>query len=176
MDHPVVNVAWHDAAAYCRWAGKRLPTEAEWEYAAKGGRDLKWFPWGNSPDSTRANYRHQGESFLAGIVRLSGLRQINTKSVGSYEANGYGLHDMIGNVSEWCENTRKPYPEGPKEDWIYTRYGPFKENEKPVYGKAVRGGHWNSPNPVFVRLNYRNGFEPDYFDSFLGFRCAKDRR
>ena len=172
MDHPVVNVAWHDAAAYCRWAGRRLPTEAEWEYAARGGKEVKWFPWGDSPDPTRANYRYQGETFFAGIARLLGLRKINTTPVGSYDANGYGLYDMIGNASEWCEDIRKPYPEGPKEDWIYTRFGPFKKNQKPLYGKAVRGGDWNSPNPVFVRLNNRNGFEPDHSDSSLGFRCA----
>lgn len=181
MDHPVVNVTWHDAEAYCRWTGRRLPTESEWEYAAKGGKEVKWFPWGDSPNPTRANYRSQGETFLAGTIRLLGLRKINTRIVGSYAANGYGLYDMIGNVSEWCEDTHKPYPEGPKEDWIYTKYGPFKKNEKPVYGKVVRGGNWNSPNPVFVRLNDRNGFEPDHFDSSLGFRCAtsiprKDRR
>jgi len=80
---------------------------------------------------------------------------------------------MIGNVSEWCEDTHKPYPEGPPEDWIYTRYGPFRKNAEPAYGKVARGGNWNSPNPVFVRLNNRNGFEPDDFGVARGFRCAK---
>jgi sulfatase modifying factor 1 len=175
-DHPVVNVSWNDAEAYAEWTGKRLPTEAEWEYAAKGEKDVKWFPWGDSPDPTRANYRYQGESFFGGIGRLLGLRKMNTKPVGSYEPNGFGLHDMCGNVSEWCEGTHEPYPGGPQEDWIYTRHGPFRKNEKPVYGKVVRGGNWESPNPVFVRLNERHGFEPDHFSNDLGFRCAKSAR
>ena len=172
LDHPVVNVTWNDAKAYAKWAGKCLPTEAEWEYAAKGGRDVKWFSWGDLPEPTRANYMHQGESFFAGIVRLLGLRKIGTKPVGSYEPNGFGIYDMCGNASEWCENIRKPYPDGPQEDWIYARVSPFKKNQKPVYGKAVRGGSWRSPNPVFVRLNGRNGFVPGYFGNDLGFRCA----
>lgn len=176
LDHPVVNVTWNDARAYAEWAGKCLPTEAEWEYVAKGGNPVKWFPWGDSPDPTRANYRYQGESFFAGIVRLLGLRKMGTKPVGSYEPNGFGLYDMCGNVSEWCENVRKPYPDGPQEDWIYSRYGPFKKNEKPVYGKAVRGGSWQEPNPVFVRLNNRKGFVPDYSANGLGFRCVKSIR
>lgn len=173
MDHPVVNVTWNDAKAYAEWAGKRLPTEAEWEYAAKGGKDVKWFPWGDSPDPERANYRYQGESFFAGLVRLLGFRKMNTKPVGNYEANGFGLYDMCGNVSEWCENKREPYPGGLQEKWIYTRYGPFGKDEKPTYGKAVRGGGWETPNPVFLRITSRNGSAPDSFDYDLGFRCAK---
>ncbi len=173
VEHPVVNVTWNDAKAYAKWVGKNLPTESEWEYAAKGGRDVKWFPWGNSPDSIRANYRYKGESFFAGIVRLLGWRKINTKPIGSYQPNRFELYDMCGNVSEWCDNVRNPYPNGPQDDWIYTKYGPFKKNEKPIYGKAVRGGSWQSPNPVFVRLNNRNGFIPAYFGNGLGFRCVK---
>ncbi len=173
MNHPVVNVTWNDATAYAEWTGKRLPTEAEWEYAAKGNKDVKWFPWGDTPDATCANYRYQGESFFAGIVRLLGLRKINTKPVESYKPNGFGLYDVCGNVSEWCEDTHKPYPGGPQEDWIYTRYGPFKKNQKPVYGKVTRGGNWESPNPVFIRISGRDGFAPDYFSKQLGFRCAK---
>jgi len=173
MDHPVVNVSWHDAKSYAQWAGKRLPTEAEWEYAAKGGKDVTWFPWGDSPDPQLANYRHQGETFFSGIPRLLGLIKVRTTPVGSYPPNGFGLYDMCGNVKEWCENERKPYPGGPKEDWIYTRYGPFREGAKPVYGRAVRGGSWLSPNAVFVRLTDRHRFEPDTSSWERGFRCAK---
>jgi len=173
MDHPVVHVSWNDAKAYAKWAGKRLPTEAEWEYAAKGGKAVKWFPWGDSPDATRANYRHKGETFLTGIPRLLGLRRINTKPVGSYAPNGFGLYDMCGNVSEWCEDTHEPYPGGPQEEWLYTRHGPFGKGEKPVYGKVTRGGSWECPNPVFVRITLRGGPTPDSFSYDRGFRCAK---
>jgi len=172
-EHPVVNVTWNDANAYAKWAGKRLPTEAEWEYAAKGGKPVKWFPWGNSPDPTRANYRHQGESFLEGIPRLLGLRRINTKPVGSYEPNGFGLYDMCGNVSEWCQDDYEPYPGGLKEEWIGTRWGPFKENQEPAHGKIVRGGNWNDPNAVFIRITKRSAKEPDSFERYRGFRCTK---
>ena len=85
--HPVVGVSWHDAMAYARWAGKRLPTEAEWEKAARGGLMDKNYPWGNEPlSSAHANY----------------YNRVGTVPVGSYEPNGYGLYDMAGNVSEWC--------------------------------------------------------------------------
>ena len=172
LDHPVVSVDWYDARAYAEWSGKRLPTEAEWEYAAKGGMDVKWFPWGDIPSSTQANYRHQGESFFAGLVRLVGLRKMGTKPAGSYPPNGFGLYDMIGNVSEWCEDNREPYPGGPTDDWLYSRYGPYKK-AKPIYGKVVRGGSWESPNPVFIRLTNRSGFSPDSYSNCRGFRCAK---
>lgn len=160
QDHPVINVSWNDASAFASWAGKRLPFEAEWEYAARGGKNVKWFPWGNSPDSSCANYRHQGESFWEGVIRLLGGRKMNTQTVGSYKPNGYGLYDMCGNVSEWCEDDHKSYPGGTQPQWVYT-------------GKVVRDGNWESPNPVFVRLNNRNGFAPGYFKRHLGFRCAK---
>jgi formylglycine-generating enzyme required for sulfatase activity len=173
MDHPVVNVTWNDAEAYAKWVGKRLPTEEEWEYAATGGKNVKWFPWGNSPDPTKANYRSQGESFFAGLIRILGFLKINTKPVGSYEANGFGLYDMCGNVSEWCENIRKPYPGGPTDTWIYSKFGPYKDNQKPKYGRAIRGGSWITCNSVFLTIKYRRGEHENYFSNYLGFRCVK---
>ena len=80
---------------------------------------------------------------------------------------------MSGNVAEWCADERTPYPGGPEEDWIYAQYGPFDEDEEPIYGKAVRGGSWDEPNPVFVRITSRKGLEPDASEYWLGFRCAK---
>ncbi len=175
MNHPVIHVTWNDACAYAEWADKRLPAETEWEYAAKGGKDVKWFPWGNLPDPKRANYRYQGETFFSGIPRVLGLMKINTKPAGSYPANGYGLYDMCGNVSEWCEDQYKPYPDGLKEEWIYKRYGPFREDEEPIEGRVVRGGSWLSSNPVYIRITNRNGFQESHHENYLGFRCANSK-
>jgi formylglycine-generating enzyme required for sulfatase activity len=163
-DHPVVGVSWNDARAYAEWAGKRLPTEAEWEYAAHGGLAARWFPWGDEPDPERANYRHRGESFGAGLARIMGMRRIGTTPVGSYDANGFGLYDMCGNVSEWCADTYAPYPGSEDDPDTYRRH------EEP--GRVYRGGDWESPNPVFVRLTTRNGALPGSFSRTRGFRCA----
>ena len=86
-NHPVTYVSWHGAVAYSKWKGKRLPTEAEWEKAARGNLVGLTYPWGNSIDSSKANYNN---------------RIKDTTAVGKYTANGYGLYDMAGNVWEWC--------------------------------------------------------------------------
>jgi formylglycine-generating enzyme required for sulfatase activity len=160
LNHPVINVTWNDAKAYAEWAGKRLPSEEEWEYAARGGRDVKWFPWGDNPDPARANYRFRGETFFAGIVRLMGLRKMGTRPVGSYEPNGFGLYDMIGNVSEWCDDSFEPYTGRPEQTC------------ESFDGKVLRGGSWESPNPVFIRLTNRYGASVDTSRTNIGFRCA----
>jgi iron(II)-dependent oxidoreductase len=171
--HPVVNVTWADARAYAEWAGKRLPTEAEWEYAALGGRDVKWFTWGDEPDPSKANYRHQGESMLAGLGRIMGLRKMGTRVVGSFDPNGYGLYDMLGNVAEWCSNERTPYPDAIEENWPYREYGSWGDDKPIAYGKAVRGGSWRTPNAVFFRITHRGGFRPEECHRWLGFRCVQ---
>lgn len=172
-DQPVVNVSWNDANAFAQWAGKRLPTEEEWEYAAEGGQDHKWYPWGNTPDPSKAMWRHQGETFFAGIWRLMGLRKMNSQPVASYPPNGYGLYDMVGNVSEWTSSRYQPYPgfeeypDGPSP-WI-RRDQDLRDELRHV----VRGGNWEDPNPVFVNIRRRNGrFSTDARWS-LGFRCVK---
>jgi len=149
-DHPVIGVTWVAAGAYAEWVGKRLPTEAEWEYAARGGLEgMKW-PNGDEMDSTLAVYGHNDL----------------TQPVGSFPLNGYGLYDMAGNVGEWTA------------DWYAPEYyaeSPWRNPPGPEKGKyqAVRGGGWRS-GPYCNRVYRRVGLLRYWVDINVGFRCAKD--
>lgn len=149
MDHPAVHIAFDDALAYAKWAGKRLPTEAEWERAARGGLDGKRFVWGDEPlDATRCNvwqgdfpWRNTAED---GFVR--------TAPVGTYPPNGFGLVDMAGNVWEWCSDEFAP-------------------------GERVHRGGSYLCNPSYCssyRPSARMGCTPDTGLGHLGFRCVRD--
>ena len=145
-DHPVVQVSYEDAEAYAKWAGKRLPTEAEWERAARGGLDRKRYPWGDEAARGRA---HTGSN--------SG-----PTAVGSFEANAYGLHDMAGNVWEWTN------------DWYLRDFYPLSPDRNPQGPprgdyKVIRGGGWTEG----AQLNsFRNYADPEMRTSIIGFRCA----
>jgi len=159
-DHPVVNVNWYAAVAYCRWAGKRLPSEAEWEYAARGGLNTL-FPWGDEPvDKTRAD---SAASELGA-----------TSPVGTYPANRLGLFDMAGNVWEFLNDEWRPYAATPQrnpiagEGWARgeTAYLEVKTR------RVIRGGSFGGA-PVNLWVEYRDSHPPNGSQEFVGFRCAK---
>jgi sulfatase modifying factor 1 len=159
-NHPAVNVNWYAAVAYCRWAGKRLPSEAEWEYAARGGRDAL-FPWGNEPpDKSRANY---GGSGLG-----------TTSSVGAYPANGYGLFDMAGNAWEFTRDEWKLYSEISGGDGV-AKKSELRDAQEFLQVKTrrvIRGGSFGGA-PVNLWVDYRDSHPPNGSREFVGFRCAK---
>ena len=178
MDHPVVQIAWEDAAAYAKWASKRLPTEVEWEWAARGGRKNAIYPWGDenvNDGSPKANF---WQGFFPYQNQLKdGF--FTTAPVKSYPPNGYGLYDMAGNVWEWCA------------DWLDVNYyekqeatqantpGPTSANNPAMpfqAEKVIRGGSFlcNDDYCSGYRNARRMGSSTDTGLNHTGFRCVKD--
>ena len=168
-DHPVTHVSWDDASAYCEWAGLRLPTEAEWEFAARGGIGGAQFPWGDElePDGRQMMNVFQGE-FPARNTCEDGWA--GTSPVGSFEPNGYGLFDTTGNVWEWCADRfgADTYREGPREN----PGGPQAGDQR-----VIRGGSYlcHASYCRRYRVDARSSNTPDSTSGNTGFRVAASR-
>ena len=154
-DHPIVQVTWDEAKAYCEWAGGKLPTEAQWEYAARGGQDGLKYPWGNDIAPENANY--------------AGSKWEGTSQVLSYPANAWGLYDMAGNVWDWVA------------DWFGEDYygtlpadKPAGDPPGPQSGKwrVLRGGSFNN-DTRYLRAAYRGRYAAGGRNFYIGFRCVR---
>jgi len=162
-NHPVTNVTWYDAVAYCQWQGKRLPTEAEWEHGAKGGGNPV-FPWGDAAaDSSRANFSASGFG--------------TTTPVASYPPNAFGLYDMAGNVwqftaDEWASYSPEPATNPVAGGNLFSKGFDFLSV---TTRRVIRGGSWGGA-PLNLWVEYRDSHPPDAAKDFVGFRCAKSAK
>jgi formylglycine-generating enzyme required for sulfatase activity len=154
-NRPIVFVTWFEAEEFCRSIGKRLPTEAEWEKAARGGLEGFKYPWGNDIDPSRGNF----------LVDAASKSQRGTRPTGTYPPNGFGLYDIAGNVWEWVS------------DWYGRSYYAASEPDDPKgpasgTQRIVRGGAWVNDNVSMLRCAYRHDVPPDTYAYSIGFRIV----
>jgi formylglycine-generating enzyme required for sulfatase activity len=171
-DHPVVNVTWGNASSFCAWAGGRLPTEAEWEYAARGGAAGWTYVWSREnqapPGNPLANIADQTlKDLQPAWPAVADYKDgyAYTAPVGQFPPNTFELFDMGGNVLEWVQDWFSPFDETAMNDPKGPPQGTLR---------VLRGGSWFS-DPRFVRTSNRSRLDPDTRDDYIGFRCAKDR-
>lgn len=171
-NHPIVFVTWDDAQAFCRWLSRkegktyRLPTEAEWEKAARGGLQGKKYPWGDEPpDGTQCNFADKSTDFYWSDNKVDD-GYAYTAPVGSFPPNGYGLYDMAGNAWEWCQD---------RFDWDYYKHSPMRNPKGPSSGidRVMRGGSWCN-DATIIRCAFRGFIFPIVPSHPRGFRLAMD--